>query len=51
MKTGRMESAQRVGFWCVGFILMWGITGVYLSFKELFSAIADYLQPTDADGD
>ena len=35
------------GFWCWPFILMWGVTGAYLSFPALFSAVVDYLEPFD----
>ena len=35
------------GFWCWPFIFMWGITGAYLSFPALFSAIVDYIEPFD----
>ena len=35
------------GFWTVAFILMWGITGVYLSFPEPFTALVDYVEPFD----
>jgi uncharacterized iron-regulated membrane protein len=36
-----------LGFWFLTFILMWGITGAYLSFQEAFGAAFDYLQPLD----
>ena len=35
------------GFWCWPFVLMWGITGAYLSFPALFSAIVDFVEPFD----
>ncbi len=35
------------GFWCWPFLLMWGVTGAYLSFPALFSAVVDYLEPFD----
>ena len=35
------------GFWFWPFFLMWGITGAYLSFPALFSAVVDYLEPFD----
>ena len=41
-----------LGFWFFGFVLMWGITGIYLSFPEQVSAVADFLEPfDDADPD
>lgn len=36
-----------LGFWFFGFILLWGITGLYLSFTESFMQLFDYLQPFD----
>jgi len=36
-----------LGFWSVAFILMWGVTGLYLSFPQPFSALVDFLQPLD----
>ena len=35
------------GFWCWPFLLMWAITGAYLSFPAAFAAIVDYLEPFD----
>ena len=29
------------------FILMWGVTGIYLAFPGPFSAVVDYLEPFD----
>ena len=36
-----------MGFWTVAFIIMWGITGVYLCFPQPFMAVVDYLEPLD----
>ena len=36
-----------VGFWMFFFVLMWGISGIYLSFPEPFTNLVDYLQPLD----
>ena len=33
------------GFWCWPFLVMWAITGVYLSFPAAFNAVVDYLEP------
>ena len=33
------------GFWCLPFILLWGITGMYLAFPEQFAAGFDVLEP------
>lgn len=38
-----------LGFWFFAFILMWGITGTYLSFQPEVAAAFDYLQPFDPD--
>ncbi|HEV8317307.1 MAG TPA: PepSY-associated TM helix domain-containing protein [Vicinamibacterales bacterium] len=37
-----------LGIWFVAFILMWGITGLYLSYPAPFDAAVEYLQPFDA---
>jgi uncharacterized iron-regulated membrane protein len=37
-----------IGFWMFLFLLMWGISGIYLSWPEPFTNIVDYLQPPDA---
>jgi uncharacterized iron-regulated membrane protein len=36
-----------VGFWMFAFVLMWGISGIYLSYPEPFTNLVDYLQPLD----
>lgn len=35
------------GFWCWPFLLMWGVTGAYLSLPALFSAVVDAIEPFD----
>ncbi|MEP7306749.1 MAG: PepSY-associated TM helix domain-containing protein [Acidobacteriota bacterium] len=37
-----------VGFWMFAFVVMWGISGIYLAFPEPFTNLVDYLQPLDA---
>jgi uncharacterized iron-regulated membrane protein len=37
-----------IGFWMFAFVLMWGISGIYLSFPAPFANLVDYLQPLDA---
>ena len=34
-----------LGFWSIGFVLMWGVSGIYLCFPEAFNAVIDYLDP------
>lgn len=34
-----------LGFWSIAFVLMWGITGIYLSIPVSFNNIVDYLEP------
>jgi uncharacterized iron-regulated membrane protein len=34
-----------LGLWSVAFILMWGISGIYLSAPESFNAVVDFFQP------
>ena len=36
-----------LGFWFLGFIVLWGVTGAYLSFPSGFAAFFDYLEPFD----
>ena len=36
-----------IGIWCVLFVVMWGVTGIYLAFPEPFTAAGDYLEPLD----
>jgi uncharacterized iron-regulated membrane protein len=37
-----------IGFWSFGFVLVFGLSGVYLSFPEWFQDFADRLQPPTA---
>ena len=37
-----------IGFWSLGFILVFGISGIYLSFPGLFQDFADRLEPPTA---
>ena len=36
-----------LGFWMFLFVLMWGISGIYLSYADPFVRLVDYLQPQD----
>ncbi len=36
-----------LGFWCFAFILMWGITGLYLSFPQTFYDFFEYFEPSE----
>ena len=38
-----------LGVWTLLFIVMWGVTGIYLAFPEPFAAVVDYLQPLEED--
>jgi len=35
-----------LGFWCFLFVLLWGISGMYFCFPQLFNAIFDPYSPT-----
>jgi uncharacterized iron-regulated membrane protein len=35
------------GFWFMPFVLIWGVSGVYLSFPAAFQGVVDYLEPFD----
>jgi len=37
-----------LGIWSVAFILLWGVTGAYLCFPDLFAAGFDAIEPFDA---
>ena len=36
-----------MGFWFMPFILIWGVSGVYLSYPEIFQRTVDYFEPFD----
>ena len=36
-----------IGFWMFLFVLMWGISGIYLSYADPFVKLVDFLQPPD----
>ncbi len=36
-----------IGFWLFLFVLMWGVSGIYLAFPQPFTDLLDYLQPFD----
>ena len=36
-----------IGIWTVLFLLMWGLTGIYLTIPEPFNALADAIEPFD----
>jgi uncharacterized iron-regulated membrane protein len=38
-----------VGFWTLGIVLMFAVSGAYLCFPEAFQSIADWLQPLTAE--
>ena len=35
------------GFWFMPFVLLLGVTGIYLAFPEVFSAVVEYFEPFD----
>jgi uncharacterized iron-regulated membrane protein len=38
-----------LGFWCFLFVAMWGISGIYFAFPQVFNAMVDVLDPGSAD--
>ena len=32
-----------LGFWCLGFVALWGVSGIYLGIPEPFTSASDYL--------
>jgi uncharacterized iron-regulated membrane protein len=45
------ELHSAIGFWTIGFVLVSGVSGLYLCVPELFHAAADWLQPPGATPD
>ena len=43
--TWSLHSA--LGFWFFAFVLIWGVSGAYLSFPQAFGALLDVLEPLD----
>ncbi|MEO8051028.1 MAG: PepSY-associated TM helix domain-containing protein [Acidobacteriota bacterium] len=41
------DTHSALGFWCFFFILMWGISGIYLSFPQAFNVPASLVDPGD----
>lgn len=39
-----------LGFWSIGFVLMWGLSGIYLCFPDAFNEAIDYLDPVRIKG-
>jgi uncharacterized iron-regulated membrane protein len=37
-----------LGLWAFAFLVMWGLTGVYLAYPQAFATLFDYLEPFDA---
>lgn len=38
-----------LGFWCLIFVVMWGISGIYFSFPQPFDSVVDILDPGATD--
>ena len=38
-----------LGIWAVAFVLLWGVTGIYLCFPEPFTRLVDRIEPVDLD--
>ena len=38
-----------LGFWCFLFVTIWGISGIYFAFPQVFNAMVDVLDPGSAD--
>lgn len=39
-----------LGFWSIGFVLMWGISSIYLCFPDVFNRLIDYFDPVQVRG-
>jgi len=40
-----------IGFWSLGFTMVFGVSGAYLGFPRLFQDLADWLEPPSAAND
>ena len=40
-----------LGFWSLAILLIWGVSGIYFGFPELFNAVVDYFEPPELAGD
>ena len=41
------DTHSALGFWFAGFVLVWGISGIYFAFPNAFNSIAGLLDPRD----
>ena len=48
-KRFNFDLHSALGFWLFLFLLMWGVSGIYLSYAEPFTWIVDKLQPPNPD--
>jgi uncharacterized iron-regulated membrane protein len=48
-KRVNFDLHSALGFWLFLFVLMWGISGIYLSYAEPFTWLVDKLQPPNLD--
>ena len=46
-KRFNFDLHSALGFWLFLFVLMWGVSGIYLSYAEPFTWLVDKLQPPD----
>jgi uncharacterized iron-regulated membrane protein len=47
-KRGNWHLHSMVGFWSFAFLVIFGLSGIYLCFPDPFLDVADWLQPPDA---
>lgn len=38
-----------LGFWTFVFLMMWGVSGIYFSFPQVFNAMVDIVEPSSSD--
>ena len=41
------DTHSALGFWCLFFIVMWGISGIYFSFPQAFNIPGSWVDPAD----
>ena len=46
-RTLNFDLHASMGFWSMVILFMWGLTGIYFAFPQLFIAVVDYFEPSE----
>ena len=46
-RAWRRFRKHKLGFWSLVILFMWGVTGIYFAYPDLFIAVVDYFEPPD----